>query len=381
MERTPPPIFIVGAPRSGTTLLAAMFGAHPDYAAGPETQFFSKLSDEVLMQAVEDPQWPVRAVDELAALTLADQPVLELFETSREEIRARLAQESPSIAAMLEALVRPFAAARGKPGWVEKTPNHICNLAHIRELWPQARIVRIVRDPRDSVVSTCKLPTFSNSPLANAYLWREWQEAGEPVLAEDALAATLRYEDLIAAPEAVLQRLCEKIGIAFDRAMLDFQQSAGDVSSDGESWKKQVSGRLDPSRAFAWKNGLDENTAGAIALICHEWLERFGYETQRAPARTIPAFGLSPEFVSGFEPVLLRDAHFGIRWLEAGSVEDAHHLFDHPRYYRFRSPAKLARLALGRRFAKRQLKKTAKWLRSMEREDAVAASHAAREPA
>lgn len=379
MDASPPPIFIVGAPRSGTTLLAAMFGARADFAAGPESQFFSKLSGETLQAAINDTNWPQRAVEVLAALTLADQPVLELFETNRDALAARLSSQKPSVAAMLEALTVPFAESRSKPGWIEKTPNHLCNLEQIRELWPHARIVRIVRDPRDSVVSTCKLPTFSNSPLANAYIWREWQEAGEPFLEADPMAATIRYEDLIAEPEDQLRKLCKAINISFDPAMLKFQHAASDVSSKGESWKQQVSDKLDPSRVFVWKNTLDEEMAAAISLICHEWLERFGYDAGEAPLRTVPAYGLSPEFVERFEPVLLRDARFGVRWLEASGIDDAHHVFDHPRYYRFRSPGKLTRLVLGRRFAKRQLRKAAKWREKLEREEAIAASRNWRE--
>ena len=374
MTASPPPIFIVGAPRSGTTLLAAMFGAHPDYAAGPETQFFSKLNAEILAAATDPANWPRVAKKTLAQLSLADQSVLELFGTDAERTEAWLAKREPSVAAMLEALTVPFADARGKQGWVEKTPNHICNLAHIRELWPQARIIRIVRDPRDSVVSTCKLPTFSNSPLANAYVWREWQETGDAIMSADPLAATIRYEDLIASPEAELSALCAKLGIAFDPAMLRFQQAASDVSSEGERWKAQVSDKLDPSRVYAWKDTLDEDMAVGISLICHEWLERFGYERGAEPLRSVPAFGLSPDFVEHFEPVLLRDANFQVRWLEAEDITEAHHVFDHPRYYRFRSPAKLARLALGKRFARRQLKKTARWLAAKKREEAMSNS-------
>jgi len=367
MNLSPPPIFIVGAPRSGTTLLAAMFGAHSNYAAGPESQFFSKLNADMLDAAIDPANWPNKAVETLAGLTLADQPVLELFDTDKAQARERLEQQSPSIAAVLEALTIPFAEKRGKSGWVEKTPNHLCNLPQIRALWPKARIIRIVRDPRDSVVSTCKLPTFSNSALANAYIWREWQETGEPFFKTDPLAATIRYEDMIASPESELRKLCEQIDIQFDPAMLQFQNAASDVSSEGESWKAQVSSTLDPSRVFVWKTNLDKSIADAVSLVCHEWLLHFGYDAGDAPVRTVPAFGLSPAFVERFEPVMLRAATFKVRWIEAPDIASAHHVFDHPRYYRFRSPAKLARLALGRRFAGRQLKKTAKWQAAMEK--------------
>ena len=52
------PIFIVGAPRSGTTLLSAILGSHSRIACGPETQFFSKLNLPALSSAAEDSYWP-----------------------------------------------------------------------------------------------------------------------------------------------------------------------------------------------------------------------------------------------------------------------------------------------------------------------------------
>lgn len=159
-------------------MLAAMVGAHPAYAVGPETQFFSKLAPQTLERATQPANWPGDAADALASLTLAGQPVLPLFETSEEEVSRFLAARPPSPAAMMEALTVPFAESRGKPAWVEKTPNHILNLTLIRSLWPDAWIVRIMRDPRVAALSTCRLPTFSDDFIANIYMWRQWQDVG-----------------------------------------------------------------------------------------------------------------------------------------------------------------------------------------------------------
>lgn len=329
-----------------------MFGSHRDYATGPESQFFSKLSPSDLDEAVADEHWPQRAVTLLSGLTLAGQDVLGLFETSPQAATDFLAARQPSVRAMLEALCVPFAASRGKAGWAEKTPNHILNLSQIRREWPDARIVRIMRDPRDSALSTCKLPTFSDRFAANMYLWRSWQDVGERFLSSDPLSTTIRYESLVADPVTQLRELCTRIGIDFDPAMLDFASSAADVSSAAETWKRPVGGKLDESRLFAWKKVLaDEDRMLADNLVA-DYLARFDYEAEPPVARCRTAYRLSPGFVERHENEIRRQLRAGTRWLPVEDKGDADLVVEHPPYRRFRNPIDLAKLAIGRiRFA------------------------------
>lgn len=347
-----PPIFIVGAPRSGTTLLAAMIGSHRHYAIGPESQFFSKLTSQDLAAAVGDPHWPKRAVAMMSHLTLAGQNVLELFGITPQSLAQTLAAREPSVKAMLEAICVPFAEARGKPGWAEKTPNHLLNLPAIRREWPEARIVRIMRDPRDAALSTCKLPTFSNRFSANLYLWRQWQDTARHFLATDRLSATIRYESMVADPASELRALCAAIDIPFDPAMCDFSSSAADVSSAAETWKKPVSGALDPSRLFAWKKTLSAEDRRLADNVAAEYLAEFGYEADSPVSNSRTAYRMSPEFVERYETIICRDLARGTRWLPADDPARADIVVEHPPYYRTRNPLHLARLAYGRlRFA------------------------------
>ena len=347
-----PPVFIVGAPRSGTTLLAAMFGSHRDYAAGPESQFFSKLSPQDLAAAIADERWPKRATSLLSSITLAGQPVIELFETSQSAVADFLAARTPSVRAMLEALCVPFADRRHKPGWAEKTPNHILNLPEIRREWPDARIVRIMRDPRDAALSTCKLPTFSDSFAANLYLWRYWQDVGERFLSTDTLSTTIRYESLVAEPEAQLQDMCARIGIDYDPAMLNFANSASDVSSSAETWKRPVGGKLDESRLFAWKKTLSAEDKVLADNVAAEYLSRFDYEADPPVDDSRSAYRLSSTYVERHENAVHRHLRAGTRWLPTDDRISADILLEHPPYRRFRNPVDLVKMTLGRlRFA------------------------------
>jgi len=345
---SPPPVFIVGAPRSGTTMLAAMIGSHSQFAVGPESQFFSKLSPQTLKTAVADPSWPDAAVEALGSLTLADQSVAELFETDAGEIRAFLAEREPSARAILEALTVPFAAARGKPGWAEKTPNHLLNLDTIRAEWPEATVVRIIRDPRDAALSTGRLPTFSSSFVANTLMWRSWQDRAAPFFETDARAITIRYEDLVANPEAQLRSLCEFLGVVYEPAMIEFASAAADVSSENETWKKPVSGELDRSRMYAWRETLDEGQKRFANLINHEYLARFGYDHDAAPVKTKRVFRMSPELAEAHEGALIAMATKGKRWLPERDWRKADLVCETPPYRRSHGLSFLARLAWGR---------------------------------
>lgn len=346
--RPPAPIFVVGAPRSGTTMLAAMLGSHSRYAAGPETHFFSKLPCADLKRAADDPDWPGKAIETLCELTLAGQSVADLFGASRASLYKELSGQTPTIRAMLEALTVPFARLRAKPGWVEKTPNHILHLNTIRSLWPEARIIRIVRDPRDVAISMCRLPAFSNSVMPNLYLWREWNHAAEPFLATDKQSYTIRYESLVSDPERELTELCDFLHEPFEPLMLDFGRAAGDVSSKAETWKKPVAAGLSTARIFAWRRDLPDELRPFCNLLCHEYLKRFDYEWEAAQFRTRTAYRMSREYVERHQKLLLEDARKGLRWLPATSPENADKIVDQPEYIRFRDPRLWVRLGAGR---------------------------------
>jgi hypothetical protein len=314
MRSMPPsPIFVVGAPRSGTTLLASMLAGHSRVACGPETQFFNKLSEKRLLRAVRDSRWPNRAVELVKSLTLAEQPVHTLFGHTPEELRTFLAAREPSAGVVLEALTALYAAKRNKPRWAEKTPNHLLHLPRLRRHYPDAPIVRIVRDPRDCALSMRKLPWTSPSVLANSYLWAAWFRESQPFFEHDANTFTLRYEDLIAEPETTLRRLCAFVGEPFEMRMLETRRTGRNVSSPNETWKAANARALDVSRTGVWSRELDAATQEAVSYSCLAGLEAFGYPCPRYPTQTARAYPLDRYAAETHEAALLQAARHGVR--------------------------------------------------------------------
>ena len=303
---------MVGAGRSGTTLLAAMLAAHPEIDCGPETNFFARLARRPDPAAVLGPPWPRHAVDYIAELTQIDLPVTEQFGLTLAEVERFLAAREPSLAAMLESLTVQHAAQVGKPRWAEKTPLHLLHLPAIRAAFPGACVIRMVRDPRDVALSLRKLRMFSRSAMANLYTWVDWDERSHDWFTRDERSLTVRYEMLTAEPERVMREVCAFIGAPFDERMLRTEESARRVVAQGVSWNERVGQPIDQSRVGVWQHEMDAGTAAVAALVAREGLERYGYDGA-VDGTTVRFVPLTRPFVEANEPVLVDLARNGVR--------------------------------------------------------------------
>lgn len=207
------PVVLLGVSRSGTTLLRVLLGKSPDLAAPPETPWITgaygrgSLRDliDALIEAPTGPVENLSGLDEGA-----------VYAAGR---------------AFVETLLAPYAAARGKTRLVLKTPKDLPQVEFLARLFPEARFVHVRRDGRDVACSTVRrkgmvgLGAHGAVTLENALLrWVEWEDHLRAVVARRTLtlAATVRYEDLVQAPEPTLRALCAAVSARFDPAMLEY---------------------------------------------------------------------------------------------------------------------------------------------------------------
>ena len=284
---TDAPVFVVGVARSGTTLLASMLSAHPGLDCGPETRFFARfrhLNTAQQERCIDAASWPGPAVEFIASLRNQGHPIVDLFGLDLGDIHAWLAERPPSLRAMLESLTVLHAQGAGKRRWVEKTPRHLLMTDQIRDLWPDACIVRIVRDPRDVALSLAGMPFAKESVVGNLIRVDHDDRASRERIAADSMAMTLRYEDLVTEPERELRRVCGFIGEDYHPAMLESRETAGAVAADHEWWKESVAGPLQTTRIGRWKQEMDPVVQRFAALHLSDHLRDRGYEGARQPA-------------------------------------------------------------------------------------------------
>lgn len=286
------PIFIVGSSRSGTSLLAAMLGSHSQITCGPESQILPKTSQKQRSQITSDPHWPALAVQHLASIKIAQRPIIDAFGLNLQEVTDYLQNHPPSIASLIRSITVPFSQKQNKTRWAEKTPRNLLYLDLIRAEFPKAKIIRIIRDPRDSALSMRKLPWASDEYLPNLILWCEWYHASDTFFEHDKGSISIIYEDLVKNPNKVLHSVCDFIGEKFELGMLDTSKSGKMVSTQNETWKQQVSKTLAPSRLYRWKLELSSNQNVISESIAYKWLLKFGYQTS-SPRRAITFENLS----------------------------------------------------------------------------------------
>jgi hypothetical protein len=248
-------------------------------ACGPETGMLDTAAQRAWPRILDDPAWPDAAVAFLEGRRRPRTgPLLPSYGVTPEEARRYLVTAERSPRALLEALTVPFARARGKSRIVEKTPGHQREGATIRRLWPDAPIVRIVRDPRPTALSLSRTPFGPPSPVSAAYSLASDERQSHRFFETDPRSITVRFEDLVADPVTHLGHLCESIGETFDERMLTPTETAREIVPHQPAWHARLSGPIDASRAEAWRRELSADDQRRIAMICADAIRRYGYE-------------------------------------------------------------------------------------------------------
>jgi hypothetical protein len=157
----------------------------------------------------------------------------------------------------------------------------------LRELWPEAYLVRIVRDPRDVALSLAQVPFAKESVVGNLVRIDQDDRDSHERIEADERAMTLRYEDLVTRPEDELRRVCAFIGEAYEPAMLDSRSTASTVAAEHEWWKQSVSGPLSTQSVGRWQREMSADARRFAALHLADYLRRHGYEGAQEPRREI----------------------------------------------------------------------------------------------
>jgi hypothetical protein len=170
------------------------------------------------------------------------------------------------------------------------------------------------------------VPFGTPSLLTNLSVLASMDGAGADIYRDEPRALTLRYEDLIAEPEAQLRRVCDFVGEAYDPAMLDDRSGSGGVAAAHEWWKGDVTGPLDPSRSGRWVTEMPPAVQRYAALNLGDLLVEHGYGERIAAARTLAIVPAGDALSERYDDVLLRlsEAAVAVRRPIPRSIEELH---------------------------------------------------------
>lgn len=233
----PPPVpFVVGAGRSGNTLLRLILDAHRDLAIPPETDFLVEVAKRC--RGAPDPR------QEFLQIVLSHWRWADCHLDPDEFQEAVDALRPFDLSEGVRCFYRLYAARFGKTRWGDKTPFYLGHMVLIQDLVPEARFVHIIRDGRDAALSIKDL-WFGPSSLPEAALW--WTKAIERARAQtDRLShyIEIRYEDLVRDMESTVRRVCQFLDLPWDSSMLSFHLRSAERVSEVVTDRRKPDGTL-----------------------------------------------------------------------------------------------------------------------------------------
>jgi hypothetical protein len=258
-----PPVFVIGCPRSGTTLVSELLEP-TTYGSPVETHFITKYAERLeRVGPLTDRDNFMRLVGQI----LRERPVLQWkLDTSPAAVWDRV-RESGAVTyrTLVDTLCMMRSAAKGKTSWGDKTPHFILHLETLSALYPDAKYIGVVRDGRDVALSLLEKPWGPNNVYACARYWAQCHRETPALGALRARGALLevRYETLLQEPEATIDRLYGFLGEACPPDQL-----------------QRLCRVLRRSNAGRWRQRMSAHEVRTFESQAGETLRRLGYETR-----------------------------------------------------------------------------------------------------
>lgn len=272
-----PPVFVLGAPRSGTTLLYHMLLSSGQFAiymsethvfnlVGPR---FGDLSHQANRQKLLD-VW------------------LRSFQFKRsglnpDQFAARIVKDCRSEGEFLRIFMEQIAGQQGLDRWAECTPEHLLFLKQIKHALPDAKVIHIIRDGRDVALSESRqgwvqpLPWDRDHQLPVSGLYWEWivrkgREDGRKIGPD---YMEVRFEELVRNPRAVLPEVSRFIGQCLDYETM-LSNAVGALKRPNTSFVRD-SGSQDFDPVGRWKNEVATEELRSLESAIGPLLVELGY--------------------------------------------------------------------------------------------------------
>lgn len=273
--------FIVARGRSGTTLLRAMFDAHPDMAIPGESHFVAQFAR-------------VRTKYEGAGGFDIDRFAHDLFDhwafrrwrlSSTDVLDAYEGAPPGDYPSAIRTLYAAYARNRGKTRYGDKTPSYVLHVRLLADTFPEARFIHLIRDGRDVALSYLDTDFGSRTLGQAAIYWDRFVRAGREAgrLLGTRRYREVRYEDLVRETERVLRELCAFVGLPFDDRMLRYYERSKQLmptlshtQHHGNLGKPPTAGLRD------WRRELSPRDVAVFEYLAGDLLDELGYERLRA---------------------------------------------------------------------------------------------------
>lgn len=258
-------IFLVGCPRSGTTILQSLLAAHPEVISFPESKFFHYLLYDKFAEKL-----PNR---------------LEVFlkdEIKRPEFLASFdrAQNTETQASWFVGVLDSLAAEQNKSIWLEKTPEHIYFIEDIQRFLPDVKFIHILRNGMDAIASMYEATRSFHDLWGGAWDLNHCIERWEYAIltshkyVDKSNHILVKYEQLLDDKVKVLTEICKFVGIEYEAAMLDhYKEKAANLSLN-LPWHKGIDRDIASTKSHKYHRLFNQDEIAGI-------LDKIGWVNQQ----------------------------------------------------------------------------------------------------
>ncbi|MEG4024390.1 MULTISPECIES: sulfotransferase [unclassified Microcoleus] len=261
-------IFLVGCPRSGTTMLQSLLAAHPEVISFPESKFFQYLVYKRFARKFPESKFFQYLLYKRFARKFPGR--MEAFfkdEINRPELLQGF-DDSQTVAAKVSwfvGVLDGLAAEQNKSIWLEKTPEHLYFIEDIQRFLPDAKFIHILRNSMDTIASLHEATRTSHE------LWgpgwdlnhciHRWKEARliSHKYAKKSNHILVKYEDILDNKVNKLEELCHFMGIEYDDRMLEFYQEKAAYLSLNQPWHQGIEREIKSNKIHKYHKTFKSN--------------------------------------------------------------------------------------------------------------------------
>lgn len=268
--------FIVGTPRSGTTLLQSMLMRSAGVAIPPELHYVDITFHRRRRMA------DIRAEEgwQQARCALLARGERFGIDMDRKAFDQRCDRSERTYAGLLRCWLSAIGTAEDATTVGEKTPGNAMFVLELAAMLPEARFVHIIRDPRDTVLS--QKEAFGLPPILAALRWKANLEKHRDCaqLLSTSRYTSVHYEELVTDPKRAIQRLCDFLRIEFRPEMLDPAGREKRGFASFETHKLRTLENVTTSRIGRYKGGMSAVDIAVVEHFCGELMIENGYELE-----------------------------------------------------------------------------------------------------
>lgn len=270
------PVFIVGMPRSGTTLMQGILCNTGYYFPVPETHYFSRVACGLPDKPNQSEKEKICQFLKNKARIVIDDLSIDKLETQKE---------------IFEYIIETFNKEK-KDTFLEKTPRHVFFFSKIIKFYPSAKFICMIREPKNVVSSQISTTRIENKSIIRlSFLYNKISAAILSIKGKNNVFI-VKYEELTNDPESILRMIFKFLKIPYNSTSIQNVAAPPEIVSTHEFWKNRNIDQQDilQNTAEKWKNVLTKREANIVNCITISHAEKLGYASTFNVASTLIGF-------------------------------------------------------------------------------------------